>query len=140
MRGIRIAALIALVAGLAGSASALRLPAAPRCPVFPRSNPWNQRVDKLPVTANSATLLRSIGLDTGLHADFGSGLWEGSPIGIPFDVVTKQTPRSRVSFEYADESYGSSWRSRSLARRACTRPRHRSRCRHQAGGLCPQAV
>jgi hypothetical protein len=104
MRGIRIAALIALVAGLAGSASALRLPAAPRCPVFPRSNPWNQRVDKLPVTANSATLLRSIGLDTGLHADFGSGLWEGSPIGIPFDVVTKQTPRSRVSFEYADES------------------------------------
>jgi hypothetical protein len=104
MRGVRIAAVSVLVAGLAGSANALRLPAAPRCPVFPRSNPWNQRVDKLPVAANSATMIRSIGLNTGLHADFGSGLWEGSPIGIPFDVVTKQTPRSRVSFEYADES------------------------------------
>jgi hypothetical protein len=72
--------------------------------IFPRSNPWNQRVDKLPVAANSPTLIRSIGLDTGLHADFGSGTWDGGPIGIPFDVVTRATPRAKVSFEYADES------------------------------------
>jgi hypothetical protein len=97
-------AVVLVLAGLPGSAAALRLPSAPRCPVFPRSSPWNQRVDRLPVAANSATLVRSIGLDTGLHADFGSGLWDGSPIGIPFDVVTKKTPRSTVSFEYADES------------------------------------
>jgi hypothetical protein len=87
-----------------GSAYALRVPAAPKCAVFPKTNPWNRRVDKLPVAKNSAAIIGSIGVDTGLHADFGSGLWEGSPIGIPFDVVTRKTPRSRIGFEYADES------------------------------------
>jgi hypothetical protein len=49
-------------------------------------------------------LIASIGVGTGLHPDFGSGLWDDGPIGIPFDVVSRSTPRSRVSFEYADES------------------------------------
>jgi hypothetical protein len=74
------------------------------CPTFPANNPWNQRVDTLPVAANSAQLIASIGLDNGVHPDFGSGLWDGAPIGIPFDVVSKATPRSRVSFVYASES------------------------------------
>jgi len=74
------------------------------CSTFPANNPWNQRVDSLPVSANSSQLIASIGLDNGVHPDFGSGLWDGSPIGIPFDVVTKATPRSRVSFLYASES------------------------------------
>jgi hypothetical protein len=99
-----LAALAVLVAVGASAASALRLPSAPRCPIFPRSNPWNQRVDRLSVAANSATLIRSIGLSGGLHADFGSGLWQGSRIGIPFDVVTRKTPRSRIAFEYSAES------------------------------------
>ena len=102
MRHLVVVLLLALP--LAGSAHALRVPAAPRCPVFPASNPWNQRVDSLPVAATSDTMLRSIGLGTGLHADFGSGTWDGGPIGIPFDVVTRTTPRTRVSFEYEDES------------------------------------
>ena len=99
-----------LAAGLAAalltgsSAEALRLPAARRCPVFPASNPWNQRVDKLPVSADSAQLISSIGLDAPVHADFGSGTWDGGPIGIPFDVVSRKTARQRVSFAYADES------------------------------------
>ncbi len=103
----RAAAALVVVLALAcagGSAYALRVPAAPKCPVFPKSNPWNQRVDKLPVASSSAAIINSIGASTGLHADFGSGLWDGSPIGIPFDVVTKMTPRSRVGFEYSDES------------------------------------
>jgi hypothetical protein len=86
------------------SAHALRLPGAPRCPVFPPGNAWNQRVDTLPVAAGSAQTIQSIGAGTGLHADFGSGLWDGSPIGIPFDVVSAKTKRMRVSFDYADES------------------------------------
>jgi hypothetical protein len=86
------------------SAQALRLPSAAECPIFPKTNPWNRRVDRLPVAPNSAALIASIGLDTGLHADFGSGLWDGGRIGIPFDVVTSRTPRSHVSFDYADES------------------------------------
>ncbi len=99
--------LLVLVVGLAlggSSASALRLPGAPRCPVFPKSNPWNQRVDSRPVAANSAQIVDSIGAGTGLHADFGAGLWDGAPIGIPITVVGRSQPRSRVSFEYADES------------------------------------
>jgi hypothetical protein len=94
----------ALAFVLAGSASALPVPAAPRCPVFPGSNPWNKRVDRLPITSNSATMVRSIGVGSGVHADFGSGLYDGGKIGIPFDVVTSKTARSAVSFEYADES------------------------------------
>jgi hypothetical protein len=86
------------------SAQALRLPAASRCPVFPKTNPWNQRVDTLPVAGNSAEIISSIGAGAGLHADFGSGLWEGAPIGIPITVVGRRQAKSRVSFEYADES------------------------------------
>ena len=94
--------LLAVVLGLAAAA-----PTAPRlagCPVFPASNAWNQRVDKRPVAADSATIVASIGRDLPVHADFGSGLWQGAPIGIPFDVVGPGTRRSRVAFDYADES------------------------------------
>jgi hypothetical protein len=100
--------LLALAAGalLLGGASAhaLRLPGASKCTIFPATNAWNQRVDALPVAANSAQLIQSIGLDTGLHPDFGSGLYDGQPIGIPYDVVSKKTKRFRVAFTYADES------------------------------------
>jgi hypothetical protein len=94
---------IALLAGGA-SAQALRLPSAPRCPIFPKTNAWNQRVDRLPVAANSAQIIGSIGADRGLKADFGSGLWEGAPIGIPITVVGRRQAKTRVTFEYADES------------------------------------
>ena len=103
-RVVLASAVVALVAAAGGAAHALRLPTAPRCPVFPKTNAWNRRVDKLPVAPDSAAVIASIGAGTGLHADFGSGLWQGSPIGIPFDVVNRKTPRSRVSFEYSDES------------------------------------
>jgi len=100
--------LLALAAGalLLGGASAhaLRLPGAPKCTIFPATNAWNQRVDALPVAANSAQLIQSIGLGTGLHPDFGSGLYDGQPIGIPYDVVSKKTRRFRAAFTYADES------------------------------------
>ena len=87
-----------------GPAAALRVPSAPRCPIFPKTNPWNRAVDGLPVAGNSRELIRSIGLDTGLHPDFGSGTWDGGPIGIPFNVVSRKTPRVRLPFDYADES------------------------------------
>jgi hypothetical protein len=102
------AALVAVIAFAllfsGNAAEALRHPSAPRCPVFPKSNPWNQRVDRLPVAANSDAVVRSIGLDETLHADFGSGLWEGGPIGIPITVVKRGQRKVRVAFDYADES------------------------------------
>jgi len=61
-------------------------------------------VDALPVAHDSRALVRSIGAGAGLHPDFGSGLWEGRPIGIPITVVTRRQPRVRVAFDYASES------------------------------------
>jgi hypothetical protein len=74
------------------------------CPLFPADFTTNQRVDHLPAAASSDAIVRSIGLDDHVHADFGSGRWEGSPIGIPYTVVSRRTKRSRVRFDYADES------------------------------------
>jgi hypothetical protein len=101
-------AVAAVVAGLAFTlpsvAPAAPLPQAPDCPVFPRTNVWNKRVDRLPVARNSRTIVNSIGARIGLHADFGSGLWDGGPIGIPITVVAGSQPRSFVDFRYEDES------------------------------------
>ena len=93
------AVLMALVA--AAPAQAARVAG---CPLLPRAFPTHQRVDRLPVLQDSDAIVGSIGLDEALHADFGSGTYEGRPIGIPYDVVSGRTPRSRVRFGYADES------------------------------------
>jgi hypothetical protein len=82
---------------LAGIASAA-------CPVFPADNIWNTPVDQLPVAANSATYVNTIGAGTGVHADFGSGLWAGAPIGIPFVTVPGTQTQYPATFQYADES------------------------------------
>jgi hypothetical protein len=100
-------ALAALTAALALVVLPAPLTAAPNlagCPVFPANNPWNQRVDRLPVHPNSGAIVRSIGADEGLHPDFGSGVYEGAPIGIPVVTVGSGQPRVPVSFDYADES------------------------------------
>jgi hypothetical protein len=71
--------------------------------VFPQDNPWNQDISALALHPSSDAILASIGLDTGLHPDFGT-IWEGAPIGIPFVVVRDRQPRVPVSFYYEDES------------------------------------
>lgn len=76
------------------------VPGAAACPIFPASNVWNRRIDALPVHASSTTYLTTIGLDRGLHMDFGS--YAG--YGIPYQVVTAATTRATVTFDYADES------------------------------------
>ena len=77
---------------------------APRCELFPKDNPWNQRVDQTPLHPRSDAIVRSIGSGATMHPDFGSGRYEGRPIGIPYTTVSKRQKRVRVSFEYADES------------------------------------
>jgi hypothetical protein len=74
------------------------------CPLFGPTFTTNQRVDQLPVAPDSAAIVRSIGLDDRFRADFGYGRWEDRPIGIPYTVVSRRTKRSRVRFDYADES------------------------------------
>ena len=99
-----LVAAIALALGLALSSEGRPLPRAAKCPVFPRSSHWNQRVDKLPLHPRSSAIVRSIGAGDNMHADFGSGRYEGAPIGIPFTTVPRGQKRVPVSFEYADES------------------------------------
>ncbi len=71
--------------------------------IFPASNDWNQRIDDLPVHRHSSVWLRSIGIDKGLHPDFGT-VWRGAPNGIPYVVVRPDQPKVPVAFQYADES------------------------------------
>jgi hypothetical protein len=99
-----IAAAGAAAVGLAGAA-APPPPALAGCPVFPASNVWNRPVTGLPVAADSARLVASIGLDSPVHPDFGSGVYDGSRIGIPYVVVHGKTAaKARVRFDYAGES------------------------------------
>jgi hypothetical protein len=107
MRGGGVRCLLGLAAAtavLSAPAVASPLPGAANCPLFPSTSQWNMRVDRLPVLSRSAEIVRSIGLDARMHADFGSGLWDGGPIGIPFTVVGRGQARVPVSFDYASES------------------------------------
>ena len=71
---------------------------------FPADNPWNQDISTMPVDPNSANLIASIGLNTGLHADFGT-VFNGAPNGIPYVVVSGiQTPVPINLGIYGDES------------------------------------
>jgi hypothetical protein len=70
---------------------------------FPQDNPWNLDISNAPIDPNSAPLIASIGLDRGLHPDFGT-VYDGAPNGIPFVVVDGSQPKVSVSFQYADES------------------------------------
>ncbi|MEM7029636.1 MAG: hypothetical protein AAF629_08725 [Chloroflexota bacterium] len=77
------------------------------CDVFPADNIWNTPIDTLPVDSNSDTYVNTIGANNNLHPDFGAGEYppgSGSPIGIPYVVVSGTQPTVGVSFTYADES------------------------------------
>ena len=75
--------------------------------LFPADSIWNVRVDTLPLDPLSATYIETIGADTHVHPDFGSGEWppnSGAPIGIPFVVVPASQPLVPVGFLYDEES------------------------------------
>ena len=79
------------------------VPGAPSCPMFPADSWWHADISQLPVHPMSSTYVSSMGSGKALKADFGSGLWDGGPIGIPYTVVNGQ-PGISVTFDYADES------------------------------------
>lgn len=72
--------------------------------LFPSDNPWNQDISAMPVDSNSANLIASIGLNTGLHPDFGT-VYNGAPNGIPYVVVSGTQSRVAIDYTaYGDES------------------------------------
>ena len=101
MRWIALPLLVlAATASTSLGAAPPTVPGARNCPIFPANNPWNERVDKLPVAPDSDAMISAIGLDSPVHPDFGS--YAG--YGIPYTVVGHATKKVHVSFEYADES------------------------------------
>lgn len=74
-------------------------PAPIPCAVLPADNVWNRDISALPVHANSDAYIDSIGRDTPLHADFGSG----KTIGFPYAVVPADQPLVKIQFTEAGE-------------------------------------
>jgi hypothetical protein len=88
--------------GSAGTATAPG-PSLGGCPMFPKTNAWNQNVSALPVRSDSATLVRNISSPgkTNLHPDFGGA----GAYGIPFKIVPATQPKVPITFTaYGDES------------------------------------
>ena len=73
--------LCCLAAALAGAAAAAGAgggaPPVAGCPAFPATSVWDPPEATLPVAADSAQLIASIGLDSPLHPDIGTGLNDG---------------------------------------------------------------
>ncbi len=89
--------------GLASLAGA-QAPAIGNCTVLPANNIWNTRIDQLPVHPSSATWVSTIGASSPLHPDFGSGTYNGEPIGIPYTTVPGTQTKYPATFTYQDES------------------------------------
>ncbi|MFN8255040.1 MAG: hypothetical protein U0W24_05085 [Bacteroidales bacterium] len=75
--------------------------------LFPEDNAVNQIITGEPVDSRSDAIINLIGTP-GIHADFGSGLWEGTPIGIPFILVCNNQTKLPVVFRANDydDNYG----------------------------------
>lgn len=80
-------------------------PTLANCPLFSADNFWNTPIDSLPIHPQSDAWINSIGRDETFHMDFGSGTWDGGPIGIPFNIAAGSTvPKYGIEFYYPDES------------------------------------
>jgi hypothetical protein len=65
---------------------------------FSSDSLWNQDISSAAVDANSTNIINEIGSTIGLHADFGSGQYQGSNIGIPYSIVSVQQPLIGINF------------------------------------------
>ena len=72
--------------------------------IFPADNSWNQDISSSPVDPYSSQIIANFA-GSSIKADFGSGLWNGAAIGIPFVVVCGDQTKIPVVFtNYGDES------------------------------------
>ncbi|MGZ8551356.1 MAG: hypothetical protein ACXWV2_11865, partial [Chitinophagaceae bacterium] len=78
--------------------------AAENIQIFPTSNPWNLDISTAEVDPLNTQIIAGISAPS-IKADFGSGLWQGAPIGIPYVVVCGNQPKTTIFFtDYGDES------------------------------------
>ncbi len=78
--------------------------------IFPSDNSWNEDISSKAVDPSSSQILSAYST-AGLKPDFGSGLWDNAPIGIPFVVVCGSQQKISIVFRangydgnYGDES------------------------------------
>lgn len=95
--------------GSSQSASAcpnLTVADAEKVTIFPASHPLNADLSTAAKDSRSDAIIQFItDSNPGIKADFGSGLYDGAPIGIPFIVVCNDQPKIPIVFEdYGDES------------------------------------
>jgi hypothetical protein len=89
---IGVLALTASALGVVASGCAATEP--PPCHTFPRSNPWNQRIDQLPVASGSRTLIEGIGLEPSPYPD----------LTVPYTTVGSGQRKVPVSFSSPEHS------------------------------------
>jgi hypothetical protein len=71
---------------------------------FPTTSLWNTDISSAPVDVNSANLINFIGSGATVHADFGSGTYNGQSIGIPYQIVAAAQPMVNIKLgAYASE-------------------------------------
>ena len=78
--------------------------AAENIQIFPADNPWNKDISASAIDPYNTQIIAGISTPV-IKADFGSGLWQGTPIGIPYIVVCGNQPKISINFtDYGGES------------------------------------
>jgi hypothetical protein len=69
------------------------------------SSLWNTNISAAEVDSNSANIINFIGASTTLHPDFGAGEYDGSYMGIPYQIVSSSQANVTVNLgAYSSES------------------------------------
>jgi hypothetical protein len=91
-----------------GNVCNVQLADAENIAIFPADNSWNQDVSGAAVDPYNTQIIAQISSAV-LKADFGSGLYNNVPIGIPYTVVCASQPKVTVTFRANsyDGNYGS---------------------------------
>ncbi len=84
------------------STTAAGVPVIAGCAIFPADNPWNTRIDTLPVHPQWAAYQQKMNLSTHFHPDWGD--WSTDHYGIPWQAVPAGQALVPMTFQYADQS------------------------------------
>ncbi|MEO5563377.1 MAG: hypothetical protein ABIR18_08080 [Chitinophagaceae bacterium] len=72
--------------------------------IFPADNPWRKDISGNPIDPFSAEIIDGFNGNV-IKADFGSGLWQNAPIGIPYVAVCGKQTKVPITFtDYGNES------------------------------------
>jgi hypothetical protein len=98
-----LAIAVCIFCGIPAAAQVSQQGAMPEIPLFPPDNWWNVDITTAPVDANSANFIIWIGLNRGMHPDFGGDVDPGNPnstaiYGFPYVVVPGTQPLVPVTF------------------------------------------